>query len=128
MLTIVVILKALIAVAGLALLGQGILYVLAGAGRETNVFYRILRTITFPATWLVRLITPRKFVPDAYIGFAAFFLLAGIYLAVVIEQRERCLADLRQPACERLEMDYRQRCTNGQLDACEILQRGDVAR
>ena len=128
MLTLLVVVKALVAVAGLALVGQGVLYLLAGAGRGTNVFYRILRTITFPATWSVRLITPRKFVPDAYIGFAAFFLLAGIYLAIVLQQRELCLADLRQPACERLAMDYQQRCASGQREACEILQRGDVAR
>lgn len=127
MLTLVVVLKAVIAVAGLALLGQGILYMLAGAGRETNVFYRILRTITSPATWLARFITPRKFVPDSYIGFAAFFLVAGIYLAVVLEQRELCLTDLRQAGCERLVVEYRQRCVSGQPEACEFLKRGKAA-
>ena len=128
MLTLVVILKTLIAVAGLALVGQGILYVLAGAGRETNVFYRMLRMIVSPVIWLVRRITPRKFVPDAYIGFAAFFLLAGIYLAVLLEQRDLCMADLQQPACERLVVDYQLRCASGQLEACEILKQGAVKR
>lgn len=128
MLTVLVIVKALIAVAGLTLVGQGILYVLAGAGRETNVFYRLLRTIVSPAIGLVRRFTPRKLVPDAYIGFATFFLLAGIYLAILLEQRDLCLADLQQPACERLVVDYQQRCASGQLEACEILKQGAAKR
>jgi hypothetical protein len=82
--TVVVVLKAIMEIAGLALLGQGVLYVLAGAGRETNLFYRMLRTITSPMTKLTRLITPRSIVADDYIGFAAFFLTAGLWLALTI--------------------------------------------
>jgi len=39
---VVSILRVLIEVAGYSLIGQGLLAVLAGAGREQNVFYRIL--------------------------------------------------------------------------------------
>lgn len=83
MLTLVVVLKALAEVAGLALLGQGILYLLAGASREQNVFYRVIQTITAPIIRITRVITPR-FVPDRQIGLAAFFLVAGIWLALTI--------------------------------------------
>lgn len=83
MLTVVVVLKALLEIAGLALLGQGLLYVLAGAQRERNVFYGILRTMTSPAVRLTRLITPR-FVADAHIGLAAFFLVLGLWCALVL--------------------------------------------
>jgi len=83
MLTLVVVLKALAEVAGLALLGQGILYLLAGASREQNLFYRVIQTITAPIIRFTRLITPR-FVPDRQIGLAAFFLVAGIWLALTI--------------------------------------------
>jgi ABC-type uncharacterized transport system permease subunit len=83
MLTLIVVLKALAEVAGLALLGQGILFLLAGASREQNVFYRVIQTITAPIIRFTRLITPR-FVPDRHIGLAAFFLVAGIWLALTI--------------------------------------------
>jgi hypothetical protein len=84
MLTVVVILKALAEIAGLALLGQGILVVLAGAQREKNLFYQVLSTITKPVIRATRLITPRALVPDAYIGVAAFFLVAGLWLALTL--------------------------------------------
>lgn len=83
MLTLVIILKAVAEIAGLALLGQGILFVLAGGTREQNVFYRVLRTITSPATRFTRAITPR-FVGDAHIGLATFFLVAGLWLALTL--------------------------------------------
>jgi hypothetical protein len=123
MLTAIVVLKTIIFIAGFALLGQGVLYVLAGAGRDTNFFYRILRAITSPAMKAVRFITPRKLVPDAYIGAAAFFLMAGIYFALVLEQSERCLADLTHGACERLAADLGQRCVAGDNDACNKVGR-----
>ena len=83
MLTLIVVLKALTEVAGLALLGQGILFLLAGASREQNVFYRVIQTITGPIIRFTRLITPR-FVSDRHIGLAAFFLVAGFWLALTI--------------------------------------------
>lgn len=83
MLTVVVILKALAEIAGLALFGQGVLYLLAGAQRDRNVFYQVLATITRPVLRFTRLITPR-FVPDAQIGVAAFFLVAGLWLALTL--------------------------------------------
>ena len=83
MLTVVVVLKALMEIAGLALLGQGVLYVLAGVDREHNLFYRVLKTMTSPIFLAVRAITPR-FVPDGAMGLAAFFLVAGLWLALTI--------------------------------------------
>lgn len=127
MLTVIVVLKALIAIAGLSLLGQGIVHVLAGAGREANIFYRALRTLAWPATVSVRAITPRRLVPDEYIGFAAFFLFAGLYIALVIQQTSLCVQDLKHQACERLAADYQQRCATGQASACERLARSGLA-
>jgi len=83
MLTVILILKALAEIAGLALLGQGVLYVLAGGNREYNVFYKVLSTITTPVLRATRLITPRV-VADAHIGVAAFFLVAGLWIALVL--------------------------------------------
>jgi hypothetical protein len=123
MLTAIVVMKTIIFIAGFAVLGQGVLFVLAGASRDTNFFYRILRAITSPALKAVRFITPRKLVPDAYIGAAAFFLMAGIYFALVLEQSERCLSDLTHAACERLVTDLGQRCVAGDNEACNKVGR-----
>jgi hypothetical protein len=90
MLQFVVILKAVNEVALMALLGQGALYVLAGAKRDTNPVYAILKAVTSPVMKLARLVTPRV-VLDQHIGFVALFLVlvaeallivAKVYLVV----------------------------------------------
>lgn len=71
-------------VAGLALAGQGVLYVLAGAAREGNVFYRVLRTVARPLTWTLRRVLPRT-LPDRQVAVLTFALVWGAYLAVTLE-------------------------------------------
>ena len=71
---IIVILKALTEVAGVAFLGQGVLWVIAGAKRDQNMVYKLFKTITSPVMRLTRAITPRIII-DAHIGLVAFFLL-----------------------------------------------------
>ena len=102
MLMLVAVLKALLEVAGLALLGQGVLYLLAGAGREQNFFYRLLKLVGSPAVRVTRLITPRRLVPDAYITVAAFFLVAGLWLALSLVKLELCRATPEHPVCTQL--------------------------
>lgn len=102
MLTVIVILKALAEIAGLALLGQGVLYLLAGAGREQNVFYRTIKIITSPVTRVTRLITPR-FVADAHVPFVAFFLVAGIWVALTLEKFAQCSQQPGHPVCQALK-------------------------
>ena len=79
----VVILKALVEIAGLALLGQGLLFILAGQHRHKNMFYTILKTITSPVFKATRFIAPR-FIVDQHIGFLAFFFLMVIWVALTI--------------------------------------------
>jgi hypothetical protein len=78
---IVVILKALTEVAGVAFLGQGILWVIAGSKREQNLVYKLFKTLTSPVTRATRAITPRVII-DAHIGLVAFFLLLVIWVAL----------------------------------------------
>ena len=47
-------------IALLALVGQGVLYVLAGAKRDRNIFYQLLQIVSKPFTLLVRKLTPRQ--------------------------------------------------------------------
>lgn len=78
------IVQLVVAIALMALIGQAILYVLAGSNRDKNLFYQIIRIIPSPFVKLFRLITPRTFA-DKYIPFAAFCGLAAIFLWLAFE-------------------------------------------
>lgn len=79
-------LRALVEVAGLFLLGQGALYLLAGRGREGNAIYRFFRLATRPLLHVVRWITP-KIVVDRHLPFVAFFLLFWLWIALALAKR-----------------------------------------
>jgi hypothetical protein len=74
----------------LALLGQGLLFMLAGAKRRDNFFYQLLQLIAKPFTALVRKITPAKVI-DAHVPIATFFLLLIAYFVVSFEKIDLCL-------------------------------------
>ena len=78
---VIVILKALTEVAGVAFLGQGVLWVVAGAKREENFIYKLFRTLTSPVTRATRMITPR-IVLDRHIWLVAFFWLLILWIAL----------------------------------------------
>lgn len=78
---IIVILKALTEIAGVAFLGQGILWVIAGAKREENAVYRLFKVLTSPVNRAVRVITPRV-VLDQHIGLVSFFLLVVAWVVL----------------------------------------------
>lgn len=80
---IIVILKGLTEVAGVAMIGQGILWVIAGAKREQNLVYGLFRTLTSPVMKAARWITPR-IVLDQHIGLVAFFLLIVLWLTLTV--------------------------------------------
>ena len=73
------VLRALVEVALLALLGQGLLALLAGARRDTNPIYMLFKIVTKPAIVAARWITP-KLVIDKHIPFVAFFLLFWLWI------------------------------------------------
>ena len=71
---VVIILKAINEIALVALISQGVLYLFAGAKRDSNFIYFILKSITLPAMKFARLITPR-IILDQHIGWVALFIL-----------------------------------------------------
>ncbi len=75
--------KALIEVAGFALVGQGIVAIFSGNGRDQNPIYVLLKIITSPATKFARLISPR-FIHDKHIAFVAFALVFWAWVALII--------------------------------------------
>ena len=84
-------LRALVEVAGYALLGQGLLAFLAGMNRENNFVYRLLLVVTNPVIRVVRVITPR-FILDRHIPFLAFLLLVWLWLGLAMVKRYICVA------------------------------------
>lgn len=82
--------KLVCEIALMALLGQGLLYLLAGAKRDTNVFYNLLKVLTNPFTKLARWIAPRQ-VADRHVPFVAFFLVSIIWAVVTFEKIRYCV-------------------------------------
>jgi hypothetical protein len=71
--------QLVVAIAMMALVGQAVLYLLAGENREKNLFYQIVRIIPSPFVKLFRLITPKVF-EDRVIPFATFCGLGAIFV------------------------------------------------
>ena len=90
MLTLLNILQLVLYIALLALVGQGILYVLAGARRESNFFYKLLQVLSKPFTWPARKVTPRQ-VSDSQVPIVTFFLLLVCYAVVTFERTDLCV-------------------------------------
>jgi hypothetical protein len=83
-------LKLIAEIALMALLGQWLLGLLAGAKRETNLFYKLLQVLTQPFVRFARVITPR-IVIDRHVPLVAFLLLAFGWLAATIAKVNLCL-------------------------------------
>ena len=77
-------------IALLSLLGQGLLYVLAGAKRNENFFYKLLQLLGKPFTLPVRKLTPRL-VADEHVPVVTFFLLLIAYAVVTFEKINVCI-------------------------------------
>lgn len=100
MLTLLNLIQLVLYIALMALLGQGVLYVLAGARRDTNFFYKLLQVLGKPFTWPVRKITP-KLVSDAQVPLVTFLLLSVLYVVVTFERADLCVTSglLGQAGC-----------------------------
>lgn len=75
--------RAVVEMLGLCLLGQGILYVLAGRGRQGNPIYRGFAIVT---AWPLRAVSgvlPATASPG-WIGSTAFALLFVLWIALAI--------------------------------------------
>jgi len=89
-LTFLNLLQVLLYVPLLALAGQGLLFVLAGAKRDSNIFYQLLQIISKPFTFVVRKITPAK-VADRHVPIVTFCLLIVAYAVVTFERIDLCM-------------------------------------
>jgi hypothetical protein len=98
---VLVVLKALIEIAGLALLAQFLVGVFAWGRRQENPIYRLFQLIASPVTRAVRFVTP-KVVLDQHIPVAAFLILVFAWMVTVYGIARSCAAEPQQAACERL--------------------------
>lgn len=73
------ILRLLLEIAWWALLGQGIMYLLAGRNREQNFVYAIFKTVAGPPRHIARALAPAA-VLDRHIGLLAFLLVSIAWL------------------------------------------------
>ena len=90
MLLLVTTVKLIAEIALLALLGQWLLGLLAGAKRDKNIFYQILQILGRPFVAVARLVSP-KLVVDRHLPLVAFFLLLFVWLGVTILKIQTCL-------------------------------------
>lgn len=89
---VISVIRVLVEVALFTLLGQGVLALFAGKGRERNVVYRLMQTITGPAVKTVRAVTPR-FILDPHIPFVTFFLLFWLWIGLAVAKRYVCISN-----------------------------------
>jgi hypothetical protein len=90
MLTVILAIKLIAEIALLALFGQWVLGLLAGARKEQNFFYQILQIIGKPFVSVARFVTP-KFVLERHHPLVAFLLLVFVWLAATILKIQICL-------------------------------------
>lgn len=83
---VVGVLRAVVEVALLCLLGQGLVGLLAGASRAKNPVYALFAIVARPAIRATRLITPRVII-DKHIPYVAFFALFWLWIALAWVKR-----------------------------------------
>lgn len=84
-------LKALVEVAALALIAQGLIGLISGRSKQDNFVYRLFQVVTSPITKTVRKISP-KFIADQHMGLASFFILFWLWIALIYAKGYVCHA------------------------------------
>jgi uncharacterized protein YggT (Ycf19 family) len=99
-LSVLNLLQVLLYIPLLALLGQGVLFVLSGHKRQQNVFYQTLQVVSKPFTWPLRKILPAK-VADHHVPLIAFFALSILSFVVFAERGYLMCVATGQAGCQR---------------------------
>ena len=92
------IIKAVLEIAGMALIAQFLVGVFAWGRRQQNPVYRLLEVITSPVTRFVRWVTPR-FVLDRHVPLVALLFVSFLWVFVLFELAGSCHAEPQQRAC-----------------------------
>lgn len=89
------VLRALVEVALLFLVGQGLLAFLAGSRRHNNGVYKLFVLVTSPVLKIVRFIAPPQII-DKHLPFVAFFLLFWCWIGLAYLKKAYCDANMLQ--------------------------------
>lgn len=109
MLLLVSIFKAFSEILALSLLGQGVLWLVAGKSRDTNVIYRMFSVITRPVMRLARLITP-KLVLDRHVWMIAVLIVIVVWVFAGHEKLKLCMTDsIDDPLCVEIKQGLERR-------------------
>lgn len=90
MLLLISSIKLVAEIALMALLGQGVLGLLAGRRRDENVVYQLLSQVSRPFVRLARAVTPR-IVLDRHVPAVAFFWLVFVWLGATWVKITHCM-------------------------------------
>lgn len=88
-LQVIGILRALVEVAGMFLLAQGALFLLAGRTRDTNIVYHLFRIVTRPVVSSTRFVLP-KAITDRIVPFVAFVILFAFWILLAYARQVIC--------------------------------------
>lgn len=89
-LLLVNVVKLLAEIALMALFGQWVLGLLAGAKRDGNLFYQIFQIVTKPLVTGVRYVTPRVVI-DRHVPIVAFLLIGFVWIVATITKIDICI-------------------------------------
>ncbi len=99
MLLLISIIKAISEILVLTLLGQGVLWLIAGKARESNFVYKLFAVVTRPVMRLARLIMPR-FVLDRHIWMVAVLIVLVLWVVSTQQKLQICQTDASDnPLC-----------------------------
>ena len=109
MLLLLSVIKGICEILVFALLGQGVLWVVAGKSRETNIVYRMFAAVTRPVMWLSRKIMPR-FVLDRHIWMGAVFIVLAAWVVAGQQKLRHCVTESGDsPLCVELVKALKER-------------------
>jgi hypothetical protein len=94
----IVILKSLIELSLMFIVGRFVLGLLAGAKRQSNVFWQMLDVASKPSLWITRKLSP-KLILDQHIPLAAASLLLVAWVLVVKLKIDLCM-EMGALACQ----------------------------
>jgi hypothetical protein len=89
-LLLVEVLKLVAEIALMAIAGQWVLGILAGAKREQNLVYQLFQILTKPFISGARLVSPRV-VLDRHLPLVAFLLLSFVWVVATITKIDICV-------------------------------------
>lgn len=88
-LLIVSTLKALVEIAALSLLAQGIVGLMSGRAKQENFIYRLFQIVTAPIIRITRVIMP-GFITDRHMALTSFFILFCMWVALIFAKGYVC--------------------------------------